>query len=76
MELAKRFIALFPRPTALPGDIGDWLETFGEAFLAAARDRAALLDAVRTALAPALRDADGRWTADYVRLRFAAERAD
>jgi len=70
-----RSIALFPRPTPLPGDIGDWLETFGEAFLAAARDRVALLDAVRTALAPVLRDADGRWTADYVRLRFAAERA-
>ena len=71
-----RSIALFPRPTPLPGDIGDWLETFAEAFLAAARDRAALLDAARAALAPALRDADGRWTADYVRLRFAAERAD
>jgi trans-aconitate methyltransferase len=71
-----RSIAFFPRPTPLPGDIGDWLETFAQAFLAAARDRAALLDAVRTALAPALRDAEGRWTADYVRLRFAAERAD
>lgn len=70
-----RSIALFPRPTPLPGDIGDWLETFAEAFLAAARDRAALVDAVRTALAPALRAADGRWTADYVRLRFAAQRA-
>ena len=71
-----RSIALFPRPTPLPGDIADWLETFAQAFLAAAPDRAALLDAVRTALAPALRAADGRWTADYVRLRFAAERAD
>jgi SAM-dependent methyltransferase len=71
-----RSIVLFPRPTPLPGDIGDWLETFAQAFLAAARDRAALLDAVRTALAPALRDAGGRWTADYVRLRFAAQRTD
>src|SRR5205807_4856938 len=67
-----RSIALFPRPTPLPGDIGDWLETFGEAFLAAARDRAALLEAVRAELWPHLCGADGRWTADYVRLRFAA----
>ena len=71
-----RSIALFPRPTPLPGDIGDWLETFAEAFLVAARDQAALLVTVRTTLAPLLRAADGRWTADYVRLRFAAERAD
>jgi SAM-dependent methyltransferase len=71
-----RSIALFPRPTPLPGDIGDWLGTFAETFLAAARDRGALLEAVRAALAPALRDAEGRWTADYVRLRFAATRAD
>src|SRR5205823_691977 len=49
-----RSIALIPRPTPLPGDIGDWLETFGEAFLAAARDRRVLLDAVREALRPAL----------------------
>ncbi|HLY36459.1 MAG TPA: methyltransferase domain-containing protein [Candidatus Binatia bacterium] len=69
-------IALFPRPTPLPGDIGDWLETFAGTFLAAARDRGALHEAVRATLAPALRDADGRWTADYIRLRFAATRAD
>jgi len=71
---AVRSIALFPRPTVLPGDIADWLETFAGPFLAAARDRTALLDAVREALRPALCDGDGRWTADYVRLRFAAVR--
>ena len=67
-----RSIALIPRPTPLPGDIADWLETFAEAFLAAAPDRSALLDAVRAELRPHLCDAEGRWTADYVRLRFAA----
>jgi SAM-dependent methyltransferase len=66
-----QWIALIPRPTPLPGDIADWLETFAETFLAAARDRAALVEAVREELRPALYD-DGRWTADYVRLRFAA----
>ena len=67
-----RSIALIPRPTPLPGDLADWLETFAESFLAAARDRGALLEAVRAELRPHLCDAEGRWTADYVRLRFAA----
>jgi SAM-dependent methyltransferase len=66
-----RWIALIPRPTPLPGDIGDWLETFAESFLVAAPDRPAAVAAVREDLRPALY-ADGRWTADYVRLRFAA----
>ena len=67
-----RSIALIPRPTPLPGDVGEWLETFAQPFLAAAPDRTALLDAVRAELRPHLCGADGRWTADYVRLRFAA----
>jgi SAM-dependent methyltransferase len=71
-----RSIALIPRPTPLPGDLGDWLETFGEAFLSAAPDREALLDEVRAELRPHLCDAEGRWTADYVRLRFAAAKPD
>ena len=70
-----RSIVLFPRPTVLPGDAAEWIETFGQPFLAAARDRAALLDAIRTALRPVLCGPDGRWTADYVRLRFAADRS-
>ena len=70
-----RSIALFPRPTPLPGDVGAWLETFGEAFLAAAPDARALVDGVREELRPFLCDADGRWAADYVRLRFAADLA-
>jgi len=66
-----RWIALIPRPTPLPGDVGDWLETFAESFLVAAPDRPAAVAAVREELRPALY-ADGKWTADYVRLRFAA----
>jgi trans-aconitate methyltransferase len=67
-------IALVPRPTLLPGDITAWLETFAESFTAAlpATERPAFLDEVCNALRPELCDADGRWTADYVRLRFAA----
>jgi trans-aconitate methyltransferase len=68
------YIALIPRPTPLPGDITGWLETFAESFSAAlpAADRPAFIDEVREALRPRLCDAQGNWTADYVRLRFAA----
>ena len=69
-------IALFPRPTPLPGDVVGWLETFAESFLAPipVDERPAFLAEVRDALRPRLRDAAGAWTADYVRLRFAARR--
>ena len=66
-------IERFARPTPLPGELGGWLETFAESFLSpvAPADRSALLADVAAAAA-SLRDADGRWHADYVRLRFAA----
>ena len=69
-------IALFPRPTPLPGDVVGWLETFAESFMVAlpANERPAFLTEVRDALRPQLADAAGNWTADYVRLRFAARR--
>lgn len=69
-----REIALIPRPTLLPGDVTAWLETFAESFTACvpAPDRPGLLSEVREALRPHLCDAEGRWTADYIRLRFAA----
>jgi SAM-dependent methyltransferase len=69
-----RWIALIPRPTPLPGDVVGWLETFAESFTSAlaAHERPEFLAEVREALRPALCDASGAWTADYVRLRFAA----
>ena len=67
-------IALIPRPTPLPGDVVGWLETFAESFTAPLppAERPGFLAEVRDALRPRLCDAEGRWTADYVRLRFAA----
>jgi SAM-dependent methyltransferase len=67
-------IALIPRPTPLPGDIVDYLETFGQSFLAALSDdaRAEYLREVRAVLEPQLVDSAGVWVADYVRLRFSA----
>jgi SAM-dependent methyltransferase len=71
------YIALIPRPTPLPTDMGGWIETFGDSLLRllpvetrrAARDKAVEL------LRPVLCDEQGRWTADYMRLRFAAHLA-
>ena len=69
-----RFVTPFPRPTRLPGDVGGWLETFAQPFtsilLPAERER--FISEVVEALRPAFCDAKGNWTADYVRLRFAA----
>ncbi len=69
-------IVLFARPTAIPGSIIDWLETFAESFLSAAPAdrRAAVVAAVGEALAPSLFEPHGSWEVDYVRLRFAAHR--
>ena len=70
------YISLFPRPTSLPGDIAAWLETFAETFLRALplAERPAFIEEVRKALRPTLCDTNGNWTADYARLRFAAQK--
>lgn len=71
---APTYIALIDRPTPLPGDITAWLETFAESFTKTlpAADRRAFLAEVQENLRPQLCDADGKWIADYVRLRFSA----
>ena len=71
-----RCIELIPRPTPLPGDITGWLDTFAESFTAAlaAEERPEFIAEARDALRPVLCDAAGRWVADYMRLRFAAEK--
>ncbi len=73
---AVRYIALIPRPTPLPTEINGWLETFAQSFMAplAASDRAEFIDEVREALRPDLCNYDGKWFADYIRLRFAADK--
>ena len=75
---AINYIALIPRPTPLPGDISGWLETFAETFTSklALADRPQFIDEVREVLRPQLCDSNGKWIADYTRLRFAAQRAD
>lgn len=65
---------LIPRPTPLPTGIEGWLATFANPFVAdlASAERQAVLALAGRLLTPALRTSEGHWTADYVRLRFAA----
>jgi SAM-dependent methyltransferase len=68
-------LILFPRPTALPeSGMTGWLNTFCRGALDAIPEdlREAIVNETVALLAPVLRDQEGRWTADYVRLRFVA----
>jgi SAM-dependent methyltransferase len=67
-------IGLVPRPTPLPTGMRGWLDTFANPLLdgIGGAARAGILDEVEGLLAPSLRDQSGNWSADYVRLRFAA----
>jgi hypothetical protein len=72
-------IDLIPRPTPLPNGMESWLNTFRNGVLDrlnppaySENDRATALTNTVALLEPILRDADGNWTADYVRLRFHA----
>jgi trans-aconitate methyltransferase len=68
------FLSLFDRPTDLPGELTDWLETFAEPYTSALPpgERSSFCREVQEVVRPQLCDASGHWTADYVRLRFAA----
>jgi ubiquinone/menaquinone biosynthesis C-methylase UbiE len=66
---------LIPRPTPLAeGGMAGWLKTFRRGVLDAlpAEQRGSIVEETCALLEPALRDEDGNWVADYVRLRFAA----
>jgi SAM-dependent methyltransferase len=69
-------VQLIPRPTPLPTGMRGWLETFANPLCAALPhpqgERGGFLDEVTALLKPVLCDANGCWTADYTRLRFAA----
>lgn len=71
---AVQRIALIPRPTPIPSDMAGWLETLAAPVLAGLPEarRGAVRDKAQALLRPALCDAAGNWTADYMRLRFEA----
>jgi len=68
-------IELIPRPTPLPASgMEGWLRTFRRGVLESIPEslREAVIAECCDLLAPALRDEEGNWVADYVRLRFIA----
>jgi trans-aconitate methyltransferase len=68
-------IALIPRPTPLgEGGMDAWLRTFRKGVLDPLPEdaREAVVREAVDLLAEALRDEEGNWVADYVRLRFVA----
>lgn len=69
---------LFARPTPLPTGMDGWLSTFAAGSFARlpGSEREPAKAEVIALLRPELCDSKGRWTADYVRLRFAAKRKD
>lgn len=68
----------FERPTLLPGDVGSWLETFAQAYFTnvSAKEKNEVVNEVVTKLSPHMRDNQGRWFADYVRIRFSASKPE
>jgi len=71
---------IIPRPTPLGSGMGAWLQTFRGGFIDAAGvppdKRAQVIEDARAMLRPILADGAGNWTADYVRLRFAAHKPE
>jgi trans-aconitate methyltransferase len=67
-------IELVPRPTPLPSGMRAWLVMFRRGLFERVPDdlRDTILNETLEHLAPALRDKEGNWTADYVRLKFRA----
>ena len=71
---------LIPRPTPLPSGVAGWVLTFRAGMLDVAgvpdAERPAVAAAVEGRLEDQLRQADGSWSADYVRLRFKMRKPD
>ncbi len=69
-------VELFGRPTVLKTSMAHWIDMFCQQQLAgfAGAARSAIVAETEDLLTPILRDGAGIWTADYVRLRFAARR--
>lgn len=71
---------IIPRPTPLPSGMAAWLQTFRSGFIESAgvpeSERAQVIEDARAMLRPILADEAGNWTADYVRLRFAARKPE
>ena len=79
MRLVRRqfivdYIELIPRPTRLPTNMAGWLDVFAASFFShlPVEQRAGARDEAIELLRLVLCDEQGRWTGDYIRLRFSA----
>jgi trans-aconitate methyltransferase len=71
--LTVKRIGLYPRPTPLKTGMAAWLKVFRTPFFAQfGAQMEDVLKEVEDLLRPVLCDAQGNWTADYVRLRVEA----
>ena len=65
---------LIPRPTPLPTGVAGWVKTFRSGLMDAdnipADEQASIAEAAERRVESVLRQPDGSWIADYVRLRF------
>src|ERR1700744_2888279 len=71
------YIALIPRPTPLPGDVTAWLQTFAHNFTdkLQPQERPACAAEAEEPPRPHLSASQGKWPADYARLRFKATKS-
>lgn len=71
-----RSMETISRPTFLPGTVGEWMSVYADNYLSSLhpKERDAFLDELMELARPTL-FVDGRWLADYVRLRFHAVKA-
>ncbi|MFM0718710.1 methyltransferase domain-containing protein [Paraburkholderia strydomiana] len=69
-------VELFDRPVVIDYPVRDWIKTFGSPYLTVLpeEERGPMLDEITHQLTPRLLGNDGRWTIDYTRLRFRAEK--
>jgi trans-aconitate methyltransferase len=70
-------VELFDRPVVLDYSIIEWIRIFGSPYLTvlgSELEKTVFLDEVSQRLEPELLGADGRWTVDYTRIRFRAEK--
>ena len=76
MQFADTDAGAVPITVLAESELADWLDTFGESFFAAVPpgERAAVKAEAEALAAPKLQQPDGSWIADYVRLRFAADK--
>ncbi len=68
------YLKTFARPTPLPTDIAGWLRTFASGILSRYPPSVVtdIIHDTEQLLRSVLCDEEGKWTADYVRLRFVA----